>query len=116
MLAALLAMQIGAGYMQMTVMTLIVMSAEALVLGMRPPWPRAARRFGVWGLAVGIGLGLMTVQFLATREMLPMTFRGKIPFSAFTSHGFPLAQLPTLFLPLLFGASQPGLLVKKLYF
>ena len=115
-LAMLLAIQVGAGYMQMTVLTCIAMGAEALVLGVRPPWPKALRRLGVWGLAVAVGMGLMMVQFVATRELLPMTFRGNIPFSAFTSHGFPLAQLPTLFFPLLFGASQPFLLVKKLYF
>lgn len=116
LLALLLAVQTGAGYMQITVLTCLALGGEALALALRQPWGVALRRLAIWGAAMAVGTGLMAVQFLSTREMLTMTFRQQIPFGSFISHALPPAQLPTLFFPLLYGAYQPFLLVKKLYF
>ncbi len=117
MLAVGLAFQIGAGYMQVCVMTWLVLGIEALALA----WTRrragvGARRLAGLGGALVVGLGLMAVQFLATREILPMTFRGSIDFEAFTSHGYTLPRLLTLPFPLLYGAGFPSDWVREAYF
>lgn len=111
LLAAALAVMVTVGYMQTVVQMLLILGLEALVLACRPPWPRAVRRLATLGLALEVGLGLMTVQLLATVEMLPMTFRGRIAYSQFAINGYSLAELPQLFFPLLFGADQPTRLV-----
>jgi hypothetical protein len=107
LLAACVAMQVAAGYMQLAVMTWMVAAAEAVVLAWRRPRGRIPRRLGWAALGVGLGLGLMTVQFMATRDILPMTLRGKLNYEGFTSHDLPIDQLTTLFFPLLYGAWVP---------
>jgi hypothetical protein len=107
LLALCVAMQIAAGYMQIAVMTWMVAGAEAAVLACRRPLPRLPRRLAWPTAGLAIGIGLMTVQFMATRDILPMTLRGRMSYEGFASHGLPVGELPRLFFPLLFGAMVP---------
>jgi hypothetical protein len=107
-LALVVAFQIAAGFMHVTVVTLLVLGAEALAWTLAERSARAVawKRLAAWCGAVALGLGLMLVQFLATREILPETYRAVVSYEAFTDEHLPPPQLATLGFPLLFGADR----------
>lgn len=116
LLAAMLAMQIGAGYMQVSLMTWMVVAAEALAVAARRPARRIPQRLLLPGAAGMLAIGLMGVQFFATREILPMTMRSSIDYAAFASHGIPAGQLPGLLFPMLYGAVHPASRITQPWF
>ena len=118
LLAIAIACQIAAGYMQVSVMTWIVMGLEAVFVNIdRHKKHEKTRKthYIAWIGAMVLGVGLQSVQFIATLEMLPYTFRESIDFAAFISHSLPPAQLATVVFPLLFGAEYP-FIVGQSYF
>ena len=102
--------------MQLTVMTCMVLVAEALALQIRRPWKKSATLLALLLLALAVGAGLQAVQFFSTRDMLPMTFRGRPNFEGFTQLGYTLAQAPALLFPMLFGAYGSQALIHQNYF
>ncbi|HPK02407.1 MAG TPA: hypothetical protein PLS90_08100 [Candidatus Sumerlaeota bacterium] len=117
LLAVLLALQIAAGYMQLTVMTLLVLGAEGVWLAR----PRRGRRFRLGppvrlAFALAVGIGLMAVQLWMTRDLLPMTFRGTPHFEGFISHRFDLPRLIAIFFPMVFGAGVTSSFFDEPYF
>jgi hypothetical protein len=120
LLALMLALQLASGYMQVCVTTWFVLGAEALWHFVWNPVGLSLRRrwqgLATLAAAFALGLGILALQLMLTYDLLPMTFRGQLPFELFASHGFFGPQWATFFFPLLLGAQYTTHLVPQQYF
>jgi Bacterial membrane protein YfhO len=95
------------GHPQISAYSCLVAAAYAFVLGFVADQGKGR----YWLVACGVfalGAGLCAVQWLPTHELSKETFRDAFSYIDYTSFSLPVAQLPMLVFPFLFG-SQYGL-------
>jgi len=102
-----------AGHPQISVYTLALGGAYALVRGWRAGgrW----RYYLLCALLVLNGTGLAAIQLWPTAELAALSLRASLGFAEFVSYALPLRQTPMFLFPYLFGGS-PGTLYDLPYF
>jgi hypothetical protein len=91
-----------AGHPQMLVYGLGLAGVYAMVMG----WSLGARRWRYYGWCGGLGLlgvAASAIQLVPTVELARLSERHQLPFSEFVAYSLPLAQIPVLCFPHLFG-------------
>ncbi|MGH7790234.1 MAG: hypothetical protein ACRERC_25425 [Candidatus Binatia bacterium] len=102
--AAAIALAIVAGHPQMPAMSLFTAAAYAAFFSLAERPPAGRRRYLACCAAMfGGGVLLGAVQLLPTAELAAQSLRVNLSFDDFAAYALPLAQLPMLLFPYLFG-------------
>jgi hypothetical protein len=102
--AGALACTVFAGHPQMPAYAVLMAAVFVAFFALATTPPAGRVRFGVMAaLTVAGGVALTAVQMLPTFELVQQSLRARLTFAEFASYSLPVAQLPSLLFPLLFG-------------
>ncbi len=104
-LAAATFMSCVAGHLQISIYSMLLAVAFGLFLSIRPARPRLLFT-GIAAIVCGVGLAAPTL--IPTFDLLSHSFRAQLDFKTLFEYSFPITELPSLVLPLVFGATPYG--------
>jgi len=104
-LAVTVSMSVFAGHPQITVYSLFLVTLYAFFLVIVNKAWSSLYLFAV-GLLCGIGISMPSLMPIA--ELTPFTYRVKMSTEELFSYSLPIAEIPGLIIPLLYGATQHG--------
>lgn len=104
-LAAATFMSCTAGHLQITLYSMLLVTAYGIFLSIRP----TRLRLLLTGFAAILcGVALAAPSLIPTLELSSHTFRAQLDAKTIFDYSFPINELPSLVLPLVFGASPYG--------